>query len=101
MWRMWLLFDPRRTLVALFTFLFAFDFNSVIERKNPLGLVEAFCQAFEPGEGPVLVLKSINGTRRIADFERLAMAMRPYLLRPISCGACPGCQSGSNSELYS
>ena len=23
MWRMWLLFDPRRTLVALFVFLFA------------------------------------------------------------------------------
>ena len=23
MWRMWLLFDPRRSLVALFTFLFA------------------------------------------------------------------------------
>ena len=23
MWRMWLLFDPRRTLVALFIFLFA------------------------------------------------------------------------------
>jgi len=23
MWRMWLMFDPRRTLVALFTFLFA------------------------------------------------------------------------------
>jgi len=23
MWRMWLLFDPRRTLIALFTFLFA------------------------------------------------------------------------------
>ena len=22
MWRMWMLFDPRRTLVALFTFLF-------------------------------------------------------------------------------
>ena len=22
MWRMWLLFDPRRTLVAMFTFLF-------------------------------------------------------------------------------
>jgi light-harvesting complex 1 alpha chain len=22
MWRMWLMFDPRRTLVALFTFLF-------------------------------------------------------------------------------
>ena len=23
MWRVWLLFDPRRTLIALFTFLFA------------------------------------------------------------------------------
>jgi light-harvesting complex 1 alpha chain len=23
MWRMWLLFDPRRALIALFTFLFA------------------------------------------------------------------------------
>ena len=23
MWRIWLIFDPRRTLVALFTFLFA------------------------------------------------------------------------------
>lgn len=23
MWRIWMLFDPRRTLVALFTFLFA------------------------------------------------------------------------------
>lgn len=23
MWRMWLLFDPRRTLIALFTFLFS------------------------------------------------------------------------------
>jgi light-harvesting complex 1 alpha chain len=22
MWRMWLMFDPRRTLIALFTFLF-------------------------------------------------------------------------------
>ena len=23
MWRLWLVFDPRRTLIALFTFLFA------------------------------------------------------------------------------
>lgn len=23
MWRLWLLFDPRRTLIAMFTFLFA------------------------------------------------------------------------------
>ena len=32
-----------------FLFLFLFDFNSVLERKNPLGLVEAFTRAFAPG----------------------------------------------------
>jgi glycosyltransferase involved in cell wall biosynthesis len=44
-----------------FLFLFTFDFNSVLERKNPLGLIDAFRRAFEPGEGPTLVLKTING----------------------------------------
>jgi SAM-dependent methyltransferase len=42
-----------------FTFLFVFDYRSVFRRKNPLGLVEAFKRAFEPGEGPSLVIKSI------------------------------------------
>jgi glycosyltransferase involved in cell wall biosynthesis len=42
-----------------FTFLFVFDYRSVFRRKNPLGLVEAFSKAFEPGEGPSLVIKSI------------------------------------------
>jgi glycosyltransferase involved in cell wall biosynthesis len=37
---------------------------SVMKRKNPLGLVEAFKKAFDPGEGPMLVLKSINGDSR-------------------------------------
>jgi glycosyltransferase involved in cell wall biosynthesis len=46
-----------------FVFLFVFDFVSA-ERKNPLGVVEAFRSAFEPGEGPTLVLKSINGRER-------------------------------------
>lgn len=43
-----------------FTFLFVFDFWSG-ERKNPTAVVEAFTTAFAPGEGPALVLKSING----------------------------------------
>jgi glycosyltransferase involved in cell wall biosynthesis len=43
-----------------FTFLFVFDFWSE-ERKNPAAVVEAFKRAFEPGEGPSLVLKSIHG----------------------------------------
>jgi glycosyltransferase involved in cell wall biosynthesis/SAM-dependent methyltransferase len=56
---------PRRTREELglpqsFVFFFMFDFNSVMERKNPLGLIEAFKQAFPPGSGPSLVIKSIN-----------------------------------------
>jgi glycosyltransferase involved in cell wall biosynthesis len=43
-----------------FTFLFVFDFWSG-PRKNPTAVVEAFSRAFEPGEGPILVLKSIHG----------------------------------------
>ncbi|HET6509490.1 MAG TPA: glycosyltransferase [Baekduia sp.] len=47
-----------------FVFLFSFDFNSVVARKNPAGLIEAFKRAFpEPREGVTLVLKSINGDR--------------------------------------
>ena len=46
-----------------FVFLFSFDFLSVFERKNPLGVIEAFKSAFAPGEGPTLVIKSINGNR--------------------------------------
>lgn len=57
-----------------FVFLFLFDFLSVMERKNPIGAIEAFCAAFAPGEGPVLVLKSINGHARIQDLERLRHA---------------------------
>jgi SAM-dependent methyltransferase/glycosyltransferase involved in cell wall biosynthesis len=43
-----------------FLFLFLFDFNSALARKNPLGLVEAFKRAFAPGDGASLVIKSIN-----------------------------------------
>lgn len=56
-------------------FLFSFDFLSVIGRKNPLGLVEAFRRAFEPDEGPELILKSINGDLRRADVQRISDAI--------------------------
>ena len=37
-------------------------------------LIEAFTQAFAPGEGPVLVLKTINGDLRLTELERLRAA---------------------------
>ena len=59
----------------LFTFLFVFDYLSVLERKNPVGLIEAFVQAFPtPGEAR-LIIKSINGAKRPADRERLLYAI--------------------------
>lgn len=59
-----------------FTFLFSFDFLSVLERKNPVGLIQAFSQAFAPSEGPVLVIKTINGDKRTLEMEKLKYAMR-------------------------
>jgi glycosyltransferase involved in cell wall biosynthesis len=59
-----------------FMFLFTFDFLSVLERKNPMAVVEAFTRAFAPGEGPILVLKTINGSKQINDLERLKWACR-------------------------
>ncbi|MGO9855754.1 MAG: glycosyltransferase family 4 protein [Acidimicrobiales bacterium] len=42
-------------------FLFTFDFNSSVARKNPLGVIEAFAQAFPKGdEHSVLVIKGMN-----------------------------------------
>lgn len=62
--------------------LFSFDYLSTAERKNPLGLLDAFRRAFTPGEGPVLVLKSINADLRPAEAERvrLAAAAHPDVL---------------------
>jgi glycosyltransferase involved in cell wall biosynthesis/2-polyprenyl-3-methyl-5-hydroxy-6-metoxy-1,4-benzoquinol methylase len=65
-----------------FLFYFTFDFFSVFERKNPIGVVEAFKRAFAPNEGPTLLLKSVNGDQRILDLERLraAVADRPDIV---------------------
>ncbi|HEV7510191.1 MAG TPA: glycosyltransferase, partial [Candidatus Acidoferrum sp.] len=59
-----------------FVFLFSFDFLSVLERKNPLGLIRAFARAFSNGEGPSLVIKTINGDKRTVGTEKLRHASR-------------------------
>jgi glycosyltransferase involved in cell wall biosynthesis len=47
-----------------FRVLVMFDFLSTLERKNPLGAIEAFRRAFRPEDGAVLILKSVNGRHR-------------------------------------
>jgi glycosyltransferase involved in cell wall biosynthesis len=58
-----------------FLFLFCFDYFSVFERKNPLAVVEAFLRAFRPGEGPQLVLKSVNAEAYPVHAARLQAAV--------------------------
>jgi glycosyltransferase involved in cell wall biosynthesis len=57
-----------------FVFLFCFDFFSVVERKNPIGLIDAFCRAFSDGEGPILLIKTVNGVSNPMDLEMVKLA---------------------------
>ncbi|MEV4311416.1 FkbM family methyltransferase [Actinocrispum sp. NPDC049592] len=73
--------DPGRTVAERaegepVRFLFAFDFNSVADRKNPWGLVEAFQRAFGDRDDVRLVIKSINAGRHPHQAERLRSAAR-------------------------
>ena len=58
-----------------FTFYFSFDYNSVFERKNPLGLVQAFSEAFAPEDGANLVIKTINTEQHPVDADALKRAI--------------------------
>ena len=57
-----------------FLFLFVFDYLSTVQRKNPVGLIEAFKLAFAPEEGPQLLIKTINGPLRPLSEEELLWA---------------------------
>jgi len=83
-----------------FLFYFSFDFDSIVERKNPFGLIDAFRQAFAPGDGPRLLIRSINGHRHLNDLERLRHAasdrddvvvMDGYLDLPVKDGLMCEC----------
>ena len=54
-----------------FVFLFTFDMNSTMERKNPLGLIAAFQRAFAPHEPVDLVVKVSRGEADPVAFARL------------------------------
>ena len=56
--------------------LFIFDYLSVFNRKNPLGLADAHIQAFPNQDGPLLVIKSMNGDQDAENREKLRFAIR-------------------------
>ncbi|WP_256330199.1 glycosyltransferase family 4 protein [Variovorax sp. YR216] len=57
-----------------FTFLFTFHMVSVMERKNPLGLIESFKKAFRQEDAVRLVLKTSFGERFPAQMAELREA---------------------------
>ncbi|MCU1359279.1 MAG: putative glycosyltransferase [Ilumatobacteraceae bacterium] len=67
-------FEPLAGVGDRFVFTVVFDHFSVTERKNPVGVIEAFRRAFAPDEGPVLVIKSMNGERRWPQHQQIKAA---------------------------
>lgn len=67
-------FERLAALGDRFVFAVVFDHFSVTERKNPVGVIEAFRRAFAPGEGPVLVVKSMNADRRWPQHQHVVWA---------------------------
>ena len=59
-----------------YVFLFTFDLMSVLKRKNALGLIDAYCDAFSENDGAVLVLKTINGDKRLSELEKIRWRAR-------------------------
>jgi glycosyltransferase involved in cell wall biosynthesis len=64
-------FDLRQDI---YVFFFWFDFRSVFERKNPIGLLKAFRKAFERDDKALLVLGHINSAANPAAAEALKRA---------------------------
>lgn len=52
-------------------FMFCCDVDSVIRRKNPEAVIRSFVQAFSEGEGPALLVKTVNGDRHGDEMESL------------------------------
>jgi glycosyltransferase involved in cell wall biosynthesis len=54
-----------------FVFLLMFDFDSFVERKNPVAAIEAFRRAFPGDAGATLLIKTTSGARHPAALAEL------------------------------
>lgn len=68
-----------------FVFLFIFDFHSYVERKNPLGLVEAFKRGFSPKDDVLLILKCSHSEWAPSELKSLQEASRDANIRITDC----------------
>jgi glycosyltransferase involved in cell wall biosynthesis len=58
----------------VFLFLFFFDFHSALERKNPIGLIEAFKKAFGSRKDVQLLIKSSHSREHVDQLKMLERA---------------------------
>jgi glycosyltransferase involved in cell wall biosynthesis len=58
------------------TFVTSWDYLSVVDRKNPLGALDAYVQAFADDGEAQLLLKATNADRRPDDHQRVVHAAR-------------------------
>jgi glycosyltransferase involved in cell wall biosynthesis len=66
---------------GVFVFLFVFDVDSIVERKNPVGAIRAFRRAFGAADNVLLLLKLAHGTAAVrAELEREAEGANVRLL---------------------
>jgi glycosyltransferase involved in cell wall biosynthesis len=61
-----------------YVFLFVFDVNSHLERKNPLAVVEAFARAFAPLDPARMVIKTVNAASDAEGFTTLRERARGF-----------------------
>lgn len=72
-----------------FLFLFVFDMGSTMERKNPLGAIEAFRKAFSPKDCVTLVIKVSRGWHDPAGLRALQEASSDRNIRLIDAILSP------------
>ncbi len=65
-------------------FLFTFDLSGVLERKNPLGVIEAFRRAFAPTDAAHLVLKVNRAEAFPDDFQAIQAACAGLNVTPLT-----------------
>ena len=65
-----------------YLFLFAFDMNSTMERKNPLAAIAAFRQAFRTDERVGLVIKVSRGDADLRGLASLRAECEPGRVWP-------------------
>ena len=61
---------------ARFTFLCMFDVDSVVERKNPFGAVDAFRRAFPHGSEVALLIKAGRGASHPEEYAQLEQRLQ-------------------------